>query len=112
MTAARALAAAAALAAALGASAARGAEIEIVNFSFVPAELAVTAGTRIVFVNRDQVPHSVIGSAGSRDVFRSAEQIDEDEAFTVLVSEPGSIALRCGLHSHMRGVIEVTPRDD
>jgi plastocyanin len=107
-----ALGAAAAFAATLASSAASGADIEIRNFGFAPTELAVTAGTRIVFVNRDQVPHSVIGSAGSREMFRSAEQIDEDEAFAVVVSEPGSIEFRCGLHSHMRGVIKVTPRDD
>jgi plastocyanin len=102
---------AAAFSAALAASAAQGDEVEIRNFAFAPTELAIAAGTRIVFVNRDQVPHSVIGVAGARELFRSPDQIDEDETFSIVVSEPGPIEFRCGLHSHMRGSIKVTPRD-
>lgn len=105
----RALCAVAALSAIVLAGAARAEDVEIKNFAFAPTEITVKAGTRIVFVNRDQVPHSVIGVAGATELFRSPEQVDEDEDYSVVLSEPGSIDFRCGLHSHMRGVIKVTP---
>jgi plastocyanin len=109
MTAIRALCVVAGLSAIVLAGAARAENVDIKNFAFAPTEITVKAGSRIVFVNRDQVPHSVIGATGKAELFRSPEQVDEDEDYSVVLSEPGSIDVRCGLHSHMRGVIKVAP---
>ncbi|MBG0810562.1 cupredoxin domain-containing protein [Methylosinus sp. H3A] len=83
--------------------------VEIERFAFSPARLTIKAGAVIVFTNHDQVPHSLIGVMGAEEVFRSPEQIDEDESFRVILLRPGEVTYRCGLHSHMTGVISVIP---
>ena len=83
--------------------------VEIERFAFSPARLTIKAGAAIVFINHDQVPHSLIGVMGGEEIFHSPEQVDEDESFRVVLTRPGEVSYRCGLHSHMTGVISVVP---
>jgi len=92
-----------------GAAPAPTVDVEIERFAFSPARLTIKAGAAIVFVNHDQVPHSLIGVMGAEEIFRSPEQVDEDETFRVILTRPGEVTYRCGLHSHMTGVISVVP---
>ena len=43
---------------------AAGIEIKIDNFSFMPQDTTVAAGTTITWVNRDDVPHTVVSTNG------------------------------------------------
>jgi plastocyanin len=92
-----------------GGEAAPTVRVDIERFAFSPAQLTVKAGSAVVFANHDQAPHSLIGSMGGEEVFRSPEQVDEDETYRIVLTRPGEVTYRCGLHSHMTGKISVTP---
>ncbi len=83
--------------------------IAIESFAFDPGAVSVKVGTRLEFLNLDQAPHSVIGESDAiGEAFHSQEQIGEGETFDVVVSAPGELTVRCGLHAAMKGKITVT----
>ena len=84
---------------------AAGAEVNIDNFAFTPAELTVKAGTRITFRNRDDIPHSVVGVNAEFH----AKALDTDDTFAFTFAKAGTYVYFCGLHPQMKGKIIVTP---
>ncbi len=77
--------------------------VEIKNFAFVPATLAVTPGTTVHFVNDDSEAHTVTAVDKSFD----SAGLDTGSAWTHRFTTPGKFAYFCGLHPYMRGTIVV-----
>jgi plastocyanin len=77
--------------------------VEIRDFAFVPATLAVHPGTTVTWKNFDDEPHSVVSDAGA---FRSGA-LDTNESFSYTFSKAGTFRFVCSLHSHMTGVVRV-----
>jgi plastocyanin len=92
-----------ALAASAGDGPAAGAEVKIVNFSFVRPVLTVAAGTTVTWVNRDEMPHTVVASDGA---FKS-KALDTDEKFSYTFAKPGRYPYYCSMHPKMTGEVVV-----
>jgi plastocyanin len=86
-------------------AAASTATINIDNFKFAPATLAVTAGTTVTWKNEDDSPHRIGGKNGS---FTSAA-LDTDGTFSHTFATPGEYPYICTLHPYMAGKIIVKP---
>jgi plastocyanin len=80
-------------------------QVSISNFTFSPATLEVPAGTTLRWVNEDDVPHTVLGS-DQGSVIRSPA-LDTSDAYSVVLSQPGTYHYFCSLHPHMTGTILV-----
>nr|WP_282571926.1 plastocyanin/azurin family copper-binding protein [Roseomonas acroporae] len=79
--------------------------VDIADFAFGPAEIAVAPGTTIVWTNRDDIPHDVVAADAPR-AFRSAP-LDTDERFAFRFDREGRFPYYCSLHSRMQGVVVV-----
>lgn len=79
------------------------ATVHIKNFKFVPAALAVPAGSSVTFVNDDQEPHTVSAS----DKSFNSEGIDTNQTWTHTFAKAGSFAYFCEMHPYMHGTISV-----
>jgi plastocyanin len=77
--------------------------IEISNFSFVPAQLTVPAGTTVTWVNKDEEPHTVVES----DTLFKSHALDTGDKFSFTFTTPGSFKYFCTIHAHMVGMIVV-----
>jgi plastocyanin len=80
------------------------AEVAIDNFSFLPKEIAVAAGTTVVWTNHDDVPHVV---ASADDQFKKSAALDTDESFSHTFTTAGTFTYFCSIHPHMTGKIIV-----
>ena len=77
--------------------------VEVKDYEFLPATLAVPAGTMVTWTNRDDEPHTV---TSSEQVFASPG-LDAGETFSYTFSTPGTYTYYCKLHPHMTGTIVV-----
>jgi plastocyanin len=80
------------------------AEVTIDNFSFLPKEITVVAGTTVVWTNHDDVPHVV---ASADDQFKKSAALDTDESFSHTFTTAGNFTYFCSIHPHMTGKIIV-----
>jgi plastocyanin len=71
--------------------------VDLSNFGFVPATLAVRPGSKVVFVNHDAVPHTATAVDGSWDT----GNIAAGDSVVVTVAKPG--AYKCSYHPTMTG---------
>ena len=76
------------------------------NYSFVPNTIHVKAGSTLTIYNDDTIVHTIAtGDFASGFMGTGA-------AFTMKFDTPGTVPIRCTLHSRMRGTIVVDPADD
>jgi amicyanin len=73
--------------------------VTIDNFSYLPQELTVAAGTTVTWVNHDDIPHTVT-SRGSTRVLDSPP-LDTDQRYSFTFKDPGVYAYYCTIHPHM-----------
>ena len=81
-------------------------KVSISNFTFSPATLEVPVGTTLHWVNDDDVPHTVLGADKGSSAIRSPA-LDTNDAYSVVLSQPGTYHYFCSLHPHMTGTIVV-----
>ena len=86
-------------------AAAADAQVSIDNFSFVPAEIHVSAGTRVVWTNRDDIPHTVADSADPRA--NRSPPLDTGDHYARIFNRPGTYHYFCSIHPHMQGMVVV-----
>jgi plastocyanin len=79
------------------------AEVKIDNFSFVPQEIKVKAGTTVIWTNRDDIPHTVT----STDLIFKSKTLDTDDKFTTTFTKPGNYPYFCSIHPKMTGKVIV-----
>ena len=77
--------------------------VSIVNMSFSPASLTVTAGTTVVWTNNDMITHTVTADDGSFD----SGNITMGAKYSRLFSTAGTYAYHCTIHPDMKGTIVV-----
>src|SRR4029078_4155207 len=78
-------------------------EINIDNFSFVPAELTVSVATTVTWTNRDDIPHTVV----STDKVFKSKVLDTNEKFSYTFSTPGAFFYFVSIHPKMTGTVMV-----
>jgi plastocyanin len=101
-------------AAAASPSAQAGAAVQIIEppfrqpqeWTYVPAELSVKAGTAVTWTNMGAVAHTVTADDGTS--FDSAT-IDPKATFNLVLSVAGTFAYHCTFHPWMKGTLAVTP---
>ena len=81
------------------------AEVKIDNFSFGPANLAVSVGSTVTWTNRDDIPHTVVSSDDPK-AFKS-KVLDTDEKFSFTFTRAGTYAYFCSIHPKMTGKVVV-----
>ena len=82
-------------------------EVEVVDFTFDPEELEVTAGTEVTWTNHDDFAHQIVAT-DSEQPFAGDGTIETDETFSVTFAEAGTYDYFCGIHNSMTGSIVVT----
>jgi amicyanin len=82
-----------------------GTAVNITNFAFAPATLAVKVGDTVTWTNKDEEPHNVVAEDGS---FRSPG-MDANATYSFTFTKAGSFDYRCGIHPFMRGSVVVNP---
>jgi plastocyanin len=77
--------------------------VSIVNMSFSPSSLTVTAGTTVTWTNNDGMTHTTT----SNDPGFDSGNMTAGTKFTHSFSTPGTYAYHCSIHSGMTGTITV-----
>jgi len=78
-------------------------EVKIDNFTFVPQQVTVKAGTTVTWTNEDDIPHAI---ASTSKAFRS-KVLDTNDKFSFTFATVGTFEYFCSLHPHMTGTIVV-----
>jgi plastocyanin len=84
------------------------AEVAQRDMAFVPALLAVQAGTRVEFPNHDNFYHNIFSYSPAKRFDLGRYRPDEPVP-AVVFDTAGLVVLRCDIHEHMRGLIVVVP---
>ncbi|MBI4505679.1 MAG: cupredoxin family copper-binding protein [Chloroflexi bacterium] len=100
---------AAAVTAALQSAAAQGEarSVDIVDFGFRPAELAIPAGATVEWVNTGNAPHTATSDTGVWDSGVLASRAFGGGRFRFTFTEPGTYPYHCAVHPSMGGTIVV-----
>ena len=77
------------------------------DFAFLPALLAVQAGTRVEFPNLDATYHNIFSYSPAKRFDLGRYRPDERPIPSVVFDTAGLVVLRCDIHEHMRGLILV-----
>jgi plastocyanin len=79
------------------------AEVKIDNYSFMPGDLTVAAGTTVTWVNHDDVPHTVRNNDGTM----KSKALDTDDKFSMTFDKPGTYEYFCSIHPKMTAKVVV-----
>jgi plastocyanin len=82
-------------------------EVAQKDLTFLPALLAVEAGTRVTFPNLDDTYHNIFSYSPAKRFDLGRYRPDERPIPSVIFDKPGLVTLRCDIHEHMRGLILV-----
>jgi len=77
--------------------------VDIQDFTYGPAELAVPIGARVTWTNHDEETHTVTSATGAF----SSSGLNRDETFAQIFTRPGRYAYFCALHPQMKAVVVV-----
>lgn len=78
--------------------------VEIVDFTFMPAELTAAPGTEITVVNMDSTAHTLTGEDDNFDT----GNIEADAEMTVTApQDAGEYPYICTIHPYMTGMLTV-----
>src|SRR5579864_8225308 len=72
--------------------------VSIVNMSFSPSSLTVTAGTTVTWTNNDTMTHTVTADDGSFD----SGNITMGSKYSKLFSTAGTYTYHCTIHPNMK----------
>jgi plastocyanin len=81
-------------------------EVTVVDFSFDPEEIEVTAGGTVTWTNEDDFAHEIVAT-DSENPFAGEGEIDNGQTYTVTFAEVGTYDYFCGIHNSMTGSIVV-----
>lgn len=90
-------------------------DVEIVDFTFMPATFEIAAGDAVTWMNQDDFAHTVTAGEPNEPTGAFDGQLGESGShessgatFTTTFDEPGTYAYFCDLHPSMTGEIVVT----
>jgi plastocyanin len=78
-------------------------QVKIDNFSFIPQEITVAAGTKITWTNQDDIPHTVTSTS---EAFKS-KALDTDDKYSFTFDKPGTYEYYCSIHPKMTAKVIV-----
>ena len=77
--------------------------VEIADFAFVPAVIAVPVGATVTWSNSDTVIHTV----NSRDGRFDSPNLSRGDTFSYTFTEAGTFDYYCAVHFYMEGTVNV-----
>lgn len=80
--------------------------VSIVNMSFSPSSLTVTAGTTVTWVNNDSVTHTVTET--DNQTGPKSGNLAPGQSYTFTFSSAGTYQYHCSIHTSMTGSVTVT----
>lgn len=79
------------------------ASVDTKNFSYVPADLTVVAGSTVTFKNSDATAHTITADDGSFD----SKNMAEGASWSHVFEKAGTYTYYCAYHRYMHGKIVV-----
>jgi len=79
-------------------------EVEIIDFSFSPSSLTITAGDTVRWTNHDGAPHTATSNTGIWD----SGTLDNGESYEYVFATVGEYPYHCAVHHSMTATIIVT----
>jgi plastocyanin len=83
-------------------------QAEILDFGFLPDEMAVTVGDNVIWKNTGAASHTVTADDRSQDHFDSGRVVSGAE-FAHVFEKTGTFSYHCKIHPSMQGVVRVAP---
>ena len=83
------------------------ASVDIVDFTFGPNSITITAGGTVTWTNSDSAPHTATGDGGSFDT----GTIDPGGSASITFDTPGTYSYFCSIHPDMTGTVVVLAAD-
>jgi plastocyanin len=77
------------------------AEVQIIDFSFYPAEVTIVKGGTVTWSQKDGISHTVTGSDFS------SSKLNQGQTYSHTFNEAGTYDYWCTIHSSMRGKVTV-----
>ena len=77
--------------------------VDIEDFDFEPADVAIQPGDTVMWVNRGNTPHTVTSDDGLFD----SEALNPGESFMFTFPEAGTFSYHCEIHPFMTGSVSV-----
>jgi len=77
--------------------------VDIEDFDFEPADVAIQPGDTVMWVNRGNTPHTVTSDDGLFD----SEVLNPGESFMFTFPEAGTFSYHCEIHPFMTGSVSV-----
>ncbi len=78
-------------------------EVNIINFTFQPANIITMRGSTIIWINNDTVTHTVTADDGSFD----SGAIAPEDSFKQRFDKVKSYSYSCSFHPDMKGIITI-----
>jgi plastocyanin len=83
-------------------------DVQIKDFTYVPAAITVAAGTTITFTNEDGAPHTATsGTSPTADGVFESGTLAKGDSKSIKVTRRGTLAYYCALHPFMKGTVVV-----
>ncbi len=79
-------------------------QVQIVNFTYTPANIQVKSGTTVTWTNQDTAPHSVTFKNGMKD----SGVLQKGQTFSYTFTTPGVYQYYCTVHPYMTATVTVT----
>lgn len=85
-------------------------EVQIVNYTYSPSQLTVSAGTAVTWTNHDPVDHTVTvgGHGGGHEGSIDSGMMQKGQMFNYTFDTPGTYEYHCDPHPTMVGTVTVT----
>jgi uncharacterized protein (TIGR03118 family) len=77
--------------------------VQIVNFTFAPGTLDISAGTQVTWTNKQNVQHDVTAD----DNQYHSDTLDVNGSFSHTYSAPGKYTYHCSIHPFMKATVVV-----
>jgi plastocyanin len=83
------------------------APVDIVNFEFKPQTVTVKPGTKVTWTNGDTAIHTIKDTSPLATPVST--EMGKGATFSITYAQPGSYSYICGIHTYMKGSVEVVP---
>ena len=81
------------------------APVDIVNFEFKPQTVTVKPGTKVTWTNRETAIHDIKDTSAL--AIPVSKEMGKGDTFSITYPSPGSYSYICGIHTYMKGSVEV-----
>jgi plastocyanin len=83
------------------------APVDIVNFEFKPQTVTVKPGTKVTWTNGETAIHNIKDTSALATPV--SKEMGKGDTFSITYPSPGSYSYICGIHTYMKGSVEVVP---